>query len=113
MITQSFDHCTPTPSENDLSAMLKMASRTYVEKISAKTGEKITISFLQYFITEIYSFFENYPNNVAFPRQNLKTFDHLANFYDSDEKFLFTIKENFKSAFCIPWSYNVPPHWSS
>ncbi len=38
-----------------------MASRTYIENISVKTGEKITISFLQYFITEICSFSENYP----------------------------------------------------
>ncbi len=38
-----------------------MASRIYIEKISVKTGEKIMISFLQYFITEICSFSENYP----------------------------------------------------
>ncbi len=31
-----------------------------------KTGEKITIFFLQYFITEICSFSENYPHVVLF-----------------------------------------------
>ncbi len=46
--------------------MLKMASRTYIEKISVKTREKITISFLQYFITEICSFSENYPRTIQY-----------------------------------------------
>ncbi len=54
--------------------MLKMASGTYIEKISVKTGEKIMISFLQYFITEICSFSENYPPIIENNIESYKNF---------------------------------------
>ncbi len=53
-----------------------MAPRTYIEKISVKTGEKITISFLQYFITEICSFSENYPKRSQVTADFVKTVLH-------------------------------------
>ncbi len=75
MVTQSFDHYTPTPNEYDLRSMLKMASKTYIEKISVKTGKKITIFFFNFSLLKYAVFLRithlHYSQFVLFQSTNL------------------------------------------